>query len=155
MIKFLESRAFCATEKVDCCGFGATWIFSDEKNCSGSCEKYHVRMFSDFSAGRTRLTNSTGSRFNFRLVAVSLGFFDDILIPADALQHPSRLYPLDSPFWRSELPQKERFSHHPLEQPSCVDSAWCEMLRLAESLHLVSFRLFTLNASRVLVGIQV
>ena len=26
-------------------------------------------------------------------VSVSLGFFDDIMIPADALQHPSRLYP--------------------------------------------------------------
>ncbi|VDI63051.1 DNA-directed RNA polymerase III subunit RPC8 [Mytilus galloprovincialis] len=26
-------------------------------------------------------------------VYVSMGFFDDILIPADAMQHPSRLYP--------------------------------------------------------------
>jgi hypothetical protein len=25
--------------------------------------------------------------------SVSMGFFDDILIPADAMQHPSRLYP--------------------------------------------------------------
>ena len=28
-------------------------------------------------------------------VSVSLGFYDDILIPPDALQHPSRLYPFD------------------------------------------------------------
>jgi len=31
-------------------------------------------------------------------VSVSLGFFDDIIIPPDALQHPSRLYPFA---WRS------------------------------------------------------
>lgn len=27
------------------------------------------------------------------LISVSIGIFDDILIPADAMQHPSRLYP--------------------------------------------------------------
>ncbi len=29
--------------------------------------------------------------------SVSMGFFDDILITADALQHPSRLYPWSTP----------------------------------------------------------
>lgn len=31
---------------------------------------------------------------SFILLAVSIGIFDDILIPVDAMQHPSRLYPL-------------------------------------------------------------
>ena len=41
--------------------------------------------------------NTPKARMSYRVitsfVSVSLGFFDDIVIPSDALQHPSRLYP--------------------------------------------------------------
>ena len=42
-------------------------------------------------------------------ISVSLGFFDDIIITSDSLQHPTRLYP----FWsKSLLHGKDTVNHN-------------------------------------------